>query len=159
MTPRQKKSAALAIATTLAVPAEGLRQYAYYDPPGVLTVCYGSTRNVVKGVKYSIGECKQRLEGEMLLAVATVEVCAPGLGVNQTAAFGDAVYNLGPNIICNTKKSTLARLVKLHDINGACNQLTRWDKANVAGMMIPLPGLTKRRVAEKELCLTPNEVM
>ena len=50
MTPRSK--GALALAVALAVPAEGLRQYAYYDPPGILTVCYGTTgRDVVPSIR------------------------------------------------------------------------------------------------------------
>ena len=34
----KKLAAAAAIASALAIPMEGLRQYAYYDPPGILTV-------------------------------------------------------------------------------------------------------------------------
>ncbi len=48
MSSKLKKIAmATTIAAALAAPMEGLRQYAYYDPPGILTVCYGSTTNVV----------------------------------------------------------------------------------------------------------------
>lgn len=53
---RNRRVAALAAALALAIPAEGLRQYAYYDPPGILTVCYGSTRDVVPGIILSQGE-------------------------------------------------------------------------------------------------------
>ena len=39
LNPRNKRvAAAAAIATAIAAPAEGLRQWAYYDPPGILTV-------------------------------------------------------------------------------------------------------------------------
>lgn len=148
-----KRVAALAIATALAIPAEGLRQYAYYDPPGILTVCYGSTTNVIKGVKYSLDECKARLNADMLKAVGMVDKCVPGLPVNVLAAFADAVYNMGPTIACNTKQSTAARHLKAGRIEAACNQLPRWDKARVGGVMVSLPGLTKRRTAERELCL------
>lgn len=154
MTPKNKKiAAATAIAAALAAPLEGLRQYAYYDPPGVLTVCYGSTTNVVKGKKYTIEECKARLNSEMLQAVETVERCAPGLPVKTLAAFGDAVYNLGPTITCSTENSTAARLLKQNKIAEACNQLPRWNKARVAGVMVELPGLTKRRKLEQQMCL------
>jgi GH24 family phage-related lysozyme (muramidase) len=40
------------------------------------------------------------------------------------------------------------------DLIGACNQLPRWDKASVGGIMVSLPGLSKRRAAERDLCLT-----
>ena len=142
-----------AIATAIAIPAEGLRQVAYYDPPGILTVCYGSTTNVEKGKTYSLAECRARLEADMLAAVETVERCAPGLGDNQLAAFADAVYNLGPTIACSQKKSTAARLLKAGRTGEACMQLPRWNKASIAGVMVPLPGLTKRRHAEMTLCM------
>ena len=152
--PRAKRFAlAAALASAIAIPAEGLRQYAYYDPPGILTVCYGSTTNVVKGRKYSLGECMKRLDDDMMIAIGHVERCVPGLPENVLAAFGDAVYNMGPTIACSTVASTAARMLKAGDLKGACNQLPRWDKARVAGRMVALPGLTKRRAAERQLCL------
>lgn len=153
MTPKQRLSAAVAIATSIAIPAEGLRQYAYYDPPGILTVCYGHTGDVAKGRKYSIAECEQYLTDDMHEAVAMVDQCAPELPTEVLAAFADAVFNLGPTIACNTDKSTAARLLSRGDLVGACNQLPRWNKARVMGAMVPLPGLTKRRAAERDLCL------
>jgi GH24 family phage-related lysozyme (muramidase) len=117
----RKAGVALAIATALAVPAEGLRQFAYYDPPGILTVCYGHTgADVVAGKAYSLAECRGLLEKDMLESIADVERCAPGLPDHQLAAFADAVFN----------------------------------KARVAGVSVELPGLTKRRKAEYELCIT-----
>lgn len=153
MTPNQRKATALAIAAAIAIPAEGLRQVAYRDPPGILTVCYGSTTNVQPGKVYSLAECKARLDADMLAAVDTVERCAPGLPVNALAAFSDAVYNIGPTIACDKTRSTAARLLALGLIEDACRQLPRWNKATVAGQLVELPGLTKRRAKEMELCL------
>ena len=143
----------ISLATVITVPAEGLRQKAYYDPPGILTVCYGSTTNVDKNKVYSLAECQARLSADMQDAVAAVERCAPGLPEPVAAAFSDAVYNLGPTIACNRQSSTAARLLHARMIPQACAQLLRWDKARVAGVMVPLPGLTKRRRAEYELCM------
>ena len=142
-------AAATAIATALAIPAEGLRQYAYYDPPGILTVCYGHTGDVQKSKKYTLEECQALLTKDMNDAIAAVERCVPGLPENVLAAFGDAVYNIGPRIACDTSKSTAARLLKAGKIEEACRQLPKWNKAGG----VPLPGLTKRRNAEMELCL------
>ena len=153
MTPNQRKATALAIAAAIAIPAEGLRQVAYRDPPGILTVCYGSTTNVQPGKVYSLAECKARLDADMLAAVSTVEKCAPGLPVNALAAFSDAVYNIGPTIACDKTRSTAARLLALGMVEDACRQLPRWNKATVAGQLVELPGLTKRRAKEMELCL------
>lgn len=144
---------AAALAALIAIPAEGLRQYAYYDPPGILTVCYGSTTDVEKGKRYSLEECKARLNADMLKAVGAVDRCVPGLPENVLAAFGDAAYNLGPAIACDPKRSTAARLLRQNQLEAACSQLPRWNKARVAGVMVELPGLTKRREAERQLCL------
>ena len=149
----RKRAIAAAIATAVAIPAEGLRQFAYYDPPGILTVCYGSTTDVQRGRQYTLDECKARLDADMLGAISAVDACVPGLPVNVLAAFGDAAYNIGPKVACDTKHSTAARLLKAGDIAGACQQLPRWNRATVAGVSVELPGLTKRRAAEMALCL------
>ena len=148
----RQRLAAAALALAIAIPAEGLRQYAYYDPVGILTVCYGSTTNVEKGKKYSLAECRARLNKDMLAAIDTVERCHPGLPENVLAAFGDAVYNIGPTVACN---STASNMLAAGDIPGACAQLSRWNKARVGGLLMELPGLTKRRAAERALCETP----
>lgn len=150
----KRLSAAAAIATAIAIPAEGLRQFAYYDPPGILTVCYGHTgKDVEKGRKYSMDECRALLDGDMMKAVSAVDKCQPGLPDNVLAAFSDAAYNLGPAIACNTERSTAARYLAAGMFQEACDQLPRWNKASVGGVMVPLPGLTKRRAKERELCL------
>lgn len=150
MTTNNRLLAAAALATAIAIPAEGLRQYAYRDPPGILTVCYGTTgKDVVAGKKYSLQECKAFLDRDMLKAVQTVEKCQPGLPENVLAAFSDAVYNLGPSVAC---ESTAARLLRSGRVIEACDQLPRWVFANVAGVNVKLPGLVKRREAERKLC-------
>lgn len=147
-------AAATAIATAVAIPAEGLRRVAYYDPPGILTVCYGSTTAVVKGKVYSLEECRARLDADMAQAVEIVETCVPGLPPPVLAAFSDAVYNMGSKIACDPEQSTAARHLKAGRLADACNQLPRWNKARVAGQLVELPGLTKRRAAERDICLT-----
>lgn len=153
--PKQRAAAAAALATAIAVPAEGLRQFAYYDPPGILTVCYGHTgADVVAKRNYSLGECGALLTVDMQKAVAQVEACHPGLPIPVLAAFADAAYNIGPTVACSRASSTAARLLYAGDLTGACNQLPRWDKARVLGVMMALPGLTKRRALERDLCVT-----
>ena len=150
----QRIAVATALATALAIPAEGLRQKAYFDPPGILTVCYGHTGDVVKGKTYSLAECRALLTDDMNEAISQVEKCHPNLPANVLASFGDAAYNLGPTVACN---STASRLLASGDISGACKQLPRWSYAKVAGMNVQLPGLVKRRNAEMKLCLgEPN---
>lgn len=154
-TPKQRAAAAAALATIIAIPAEGIRQIAYYDPPGILTVCYGHTgADVVAKRLYPMDECRTLLTVDMQKAVDQVERCVPGLPVPVLAAFADAVFNLGPGLACSRATSTAARMLYAGDLAGACNQLPRWDKARLAGVLVALPGLTKRRAAERSLCLT-----
>ncbi len=156
MTPAQKRAgAAVAIATAIAIPAEGLRQAAYRDPVGILTVCYGTTgSDVVAGKLYSLDQCKALLDRDMLAAIQTVEKCAPGLPVPVLAAFADAVYNIGPTVACDTQKSTAARMLKAGELRAACQQLPRWNRAHVGAASVELPGLTKRREREMQVCLS-----
>ena len=146
-------SVALAIATAIAAPAEGLRQWAYKCPAGVVTVCYGHTGSVTTGKKYTIEECKALLDADMRKAVEEVEQCQPGLPAEVLAAFADATFNIGSRVACDTAKSTAARKLKAGDYRGACNELPKWNKARVAGVLVALPGLTKRRAQEREICL------
>lgn len=155
MTNKQRIATATALATAIAIPAEGLRQFAYFDPPGILTVCYGHTgTDVIKNRKYSLDECAALLTEDMAHAINLVENCQPSLPPEILASFSDAVFNMGPTIACDTKNSTAARLLKAKSYDAACLQLDRWNKARVAGALVPLPGLTKRRAKERELCLT-----
>lgn len=154
--PASKRVAlATAIATAIAVPAEGIKLTPYYDPPGILTVCRGHTgADVVINRQYSMAECDRFMTDDMRHAVATVERCAPGLPVNVLAAFADATFNLGPTIACDQSKSTAARLLANGNWQLACHQLPRWNKARVYGVMVELPGLTKRRAVELDVCLS-----
>ena len=153
MESKTKRLAAIAAAAaSLAAGFEGLRQYAYYDPrPGdaILTVCYGSTTQVEKGKKYSLAECKQRLETDMAEAIAAVERCHPNLPDNVLIAFSDAVYNIGPKVACN---STASKYLAQGNYEAACKELPKWNKSNG----VVLPGLTRRRNAEMAICLEPS---
>ena len=150
---KNRAAIALAIATALAIPAEGLRQWAYKCPAGVVTVCYGHTGSVIRGKKYTLDECKALLDADMLKAVQEVEQCQPGLPPEVLAAFADATFNIGSRVACDTRQSTAARKLKAGDYRGACNELPKWNKARVAGVLVALPGLTKRRAQEREICL------
>lgn len=139
---------AIAIATMIAAPHEGLRLKAYPDVGGVWTICYGHTHGVKRGDTATLDECKAYLAADMPIADAAVSRCINTiLNVNQRAAFDDAVYNLGPKVVCG---STLQRMANDGDFKGACNQLKRWVYA--AGQKSN--GLIGRRADDTELCLT-----
>jgi lysozyme len=154
--PPQKKSvAALALAVALAGGFEGLRNWAYLDPVGIPTICYGSIKGVRMGDYKTTEECKKLLGVEMWERIETVERCVPGLPVNMLAAWASAIFNTGNALVCDVARSTAARLLKAGKWLEACRQLPRWNKARVGGQLIELPGLTRRRAAEEALCLKP----
>ena len=153
MTPAQRKSAALAVATALAIPAEGIFTRWYFDPVGIATVCVGHTKNVDKSKVYTVAECKALLNKEMGDVVSRLDSCRPGLPINVLAAFADASFNIGPHIACDSTRSTAARLLAAGRYAEACEQLPRWNRAKVMGVSVPLSGLTKRREMERRVCL------
>jgi len=158
--PRNRNRAVLlAAVAALTLPAEGLRQKAYRDPVGVLTVCYGSTGSHIDPNRtYSIDECRNLHDTAANSAIDTVERCHPGLPDSVLVAFADTVYNVGPSVACSSTpsvacSSTASRLLSQGNYSAACEQLLRWDKAKVLGTYIALPGLTKRRQAARTVCL------
>jgi GH24 family phage-related lysozyme (muramidase) len=104
-------------------------------------------------VRYSLEQCDAWMTSDMRKAVTKVDACVPGLPPEVLAAFSDAVFNLGPTIACDAKRSTAARFLQAGLLREACRELPRWDKARVLGVLVPLPGLTTRRERERDLCL------
>lgn len=161
--PTAKKSAIAAAVVASLGSLEGVRQVAYYDPPGILTVCMGHT-DAEGGPKidphhvYTIAECKAFATGDVGHAVDRVLACtSPDIPDSVAVAFSDAVFNLGPTVACDRrpspKGSTAARLLYAHDWKGACEQLPLWNKSRIAGVLVTLPGLTTRRLLERDICL------
>ena len=100
MATNRQKAGAAALAAAFAAPLEGMRQYAYYDPPGIMTVCEGHTGpDVIWQRRYSIAECNAFLTSDMRKAVDEVDRCAPLLPQSVLVAFSDAAFNLGPNVL------------------------------------------------------------
>lgn len=139
---------AVAIAASLGSYYEGTRHAAYPDPAGgPWTICQGHTQGVKPGDTATDDECLAYLQQDMGTAYAAVGRCIKvTLTVAQAAAFTDAVYNLGPAVVCG---STLSKLANAGDIRGACEQLPLWDHAGGQVM----PGLLARRQAERDLCI------
>ena len=150
----KRTAAATVIALAIAGPAEGIRRVWYFDPVGIPTVCMGHTgTDIDKNKVYSQAECDALLTDDMKKAVAIVEQCVPGLPPQVLGSFADAVFNGGPRIACDTKNSTAARYLASGDYEAACRQHPRWNKARVAGVLVPLPGLTKRTNLRMQVCL------
>lgn len=149
---RLKKGGALAaLLVTLVGGFEGLRTAAYMDPVGIPTICFGETRGVHMGDTASVASCKAMLGNRLIEFSAGVDRCLTRRVPDKPyVAFVSMAYNVGVGAFCG---STVARKANDGDVSGACNAITAWDKARVAGVLVALPGLTKRRAAERDLCM------
>ena len=150
----RKTGLALAATAGLVASFEGFRTVAYLDPVGIPTACFGRTEGVQLGQRYSDAECEEYLFEEVVKFQRAVRqrVDVP-LSTGQLAAFTSFTYNVG---VSNFESSTLRRRLNAGDFQGACDELLRWRYATKAGVKVELPGLVRRREAERELCLEPD---
>jgi lysozyme len=146
---RIKKGGALAATAVAAVGAyEGLRLAAYRDPVGVPTVCYGETRGIRMGQKFTKAECDQMLLKALDEFGNGIEKCVPNLKSvpeKRYVAHLSLAYNIGVGGYC---KSSIARLQKAGDDLAACDRFLLYNKAGGR----ELAGLTKRRKDERAMC-------
>ena len=130
--------------------AEGLRLKAYPDPGtgGVpWTIGYGSTSGVTRNMVITETQAEQMLAADLVRFERIVDR-AVRVPVNQGQfdALVSFTYNVGEG---NFTKSTLLRKLNAEDSAGAAEQFSRW--VNAGGKV--LPGLVKRRAAERDLFL------
>ena len=131
---------------------EGFRAQAYVCPAGVMTVGYGTTRikgKLVKsGMKITTEEADVFLEEDLKnFEDAVNQSVLVELTQNQFDAIVSLVYNIG---VGNFQKSTLLKKLNGGQYEDAAEQFLRWDKASGKS----LPGLSRRRKAERKLFLT-----
>jgi lysozyme len=127
---------------------EGTELSTYRDMGGVLTYCTGATENAAWGKTYTPAQCRAQLDRDLERHAAGIAMCIPlaRLTDGQKVAFVDVAYNIGVSGFCG---SSMARRTNAGDMVGACNALLMWNK--VGGKEVH--GLTRRRQAERELCL------
>jgi lysozyme len=127
---------------------EGTELSTYRDMGGVLTYCTGATENAAWGKTYTLAQCRAQLDRDLERHAAGIATCIPlaRLTDGQKVAFVDVAYNIGVSGFCG---SSMARRTNAGDMAGACNALLMWNK--VGGKEVR--GLTRRRQAERELCL------
>jgi lysozyme len=133
--------------------AEGLRLRAYLCPAGVWTIGRGTTiypdgRKVRPGDRCTPQQADEYKAHDVRRFERAVEnaVNVP-LTSNQFSALVSWAYNCK-----GWESSTLIRLLNAGDYAGAAAQLPRWNRGG--GRV--LPGLVKRRAAERDLFLTPD---
>ena len=135
--------------------AEGLRLRAYLCPAGVWTIGYGTTvypdgRKVQRGDACTLEQAVEYLAHDLQgFERAVAEMVRVPLTGNQFASLVSLAYNVGIGAL---RGSTLLRLLNAGDYAGAANQFPRWNRGG--GRV--LPGLVKRRAAERDLFLSAD---
>jgi lysozyme len=131
---------------------EGLKLKAYLCPANVPTIGYGHTGpdvtkdDVKNGKTITEAQAEELLKKDLAIFEAGVAELATNVNENQFSALVSFAYNCG---LKNLRTSTLLKKIKSGDTQGAANEFSKWNKGG--GKV--LPGLVKRRAAEKELFL------
>lgn len=128
---------------------EGFRSKAYRDAVGVLTIGWGHTAGVKPGMVITQAQGEAMLRHDLEVFEKGVSAA---LGKTQTTqGQWDAMVSFSFNVgLGNFRKSSVLRLHKAGNHTGAANALLLWTKAG--GRV--LPGLTRRRQAERALYLS-----
>lgn len=120
--------------------------HSYRCPAGKWTIGYGSCKGVRSGQKITVEEAERLLIEDIVEHGKIVKkyVNVP-LSQGQYDALVSFVFNLGGG---NFKSSTLLKKLNLGLYEECPEQIMRWNKARVDGVLQPLRGLTRRRAAE-----------
>lgn len=149
--------AILMAAASFMTPFEGVFTKTYKDPVGVDTVCIGETDAAAvaegKEREFTREECRQMLAKSLVKYDQGMQGCLQKpITDNMHVAFLSTTYNIGISGFC---KSSMARLVNAGKPREACEALLQYNKATdrKTGERKVLPGLDRRRKAERNLCL------
>ena len=138
--------AAMVLAVPLVQKYEGTVLRSYRDPVGIVTACTGHTGPELKmGQAYTRQQCEDMLYKDLAQHADALACIRQPLTDGQRAAFVSFAFNVGEGAFCG---STLVRKADAGDFDGACAELSRWTYAGGK----QLPGLIKRRAAERQLC-------
>ncbi len=140
---------------------------AYLDPVGIWTIGWGHAirhrgdwlrglhNKAVARALYPGGitlvQADTLLRGDLLdTAAAVVRLVGVPMTDAQFGALVSFAFNIGTGAL---GKSTLLRKFLAGDVAGAADQFLVWNKGRVGGVLKVLPGLTRRRKAERALFL------
>jgi len=142
---------------------------AYLDPLGIWTIGWGHAIRAPGGADWlrgagntavarslypgglTIAQAEALLRGDLVDTCRDVQRLVTGeVDDGQFGALVSFAFNVGAG---NLAQSTLLKLVNSGDVAGAADQFLAWNKGRVNGVLQPLPGLTRRRRAERALFL------
>lgn len=136
----------VALAAPLVVYFEGTIPRTYRDPIGILTSCTGHTGPELRmGQTWTQEQCDQQLYADLLKHADALDCIKTPMTDGQKAALLSFSFNVGSEALC---RSTLARRANQGDWLAACAELSRWTLAGGK----ELPGLVRRRAAERAMC-------
>jgi lysozyme len=132
---------------------EGCELKAYTCPANICTIGYGHTRSAKPGMSITKEKAIALLEEDLGEFESFLSLWAEKnrvvLNQNEFSALVSFIYNIGPGAFTS---STAAQRLKKGDRKGAAEAMTWWNKGDNSE---ELPGLVRRRAAEKTLFLTP----
>jgi lysozyme len=140
------------LACTTLTGFEGYRLTAYPDPAThgpPWTACAGVTKGIHYGDTFTKQQCDEKTLAAMDEHGDRIEACVPALKTVPRKTYVaqlSLAYNIGSGGYC---KSSVARHLNEGDILAACDAMLKFDKARG----VTFPGLTRRRTAERLLCL------
>lgn len=140
---------------------------AYLDPVGIWTIGWGhaityqgvflrgpQNKGIARALYpggITIEQAEMLLRGELVnFARDVLRLAKVPLDDGQFAALVSFAFNCGSG---NLGSSTLLRKLNQGDYAGAADQFLVWNKARKNGVLVELPGLTRRRRAERALFL------
>lgn len=126
---------------------EGTVLKTYRDPIGIVTACKGHTGpELHMGQTFTQEQCDEQQYTDLLSHADALKCIKTTMTDGEKAAYLSFAFNVGDHAFCG---SSLVRRKNAGDSVGACNELQKWVHA---GGQI-LPGLVKRRAAERDFCL------
>ncbi len=128
---------------------EGMKLKAYKCPAGVWTIGVGHTGDVKEGMVITKHQAEEIFTYDLQTFEEAVAHLAPKATANQFSALVSFAFNVGVDAL---RRSTLLKELNAGRPLNAANEFSKWTKAkNAAGVLVPLPGLVKRRAAERAL--------
>jgi GH24 family phage-related lysozyme (muramidase)/phage-related protein len=134
--------------------AEGFAATPYWDRTQY-SVGFG-TKAKSQSERLTVEQANERLLQELQSKRSRVQsmVKVP-LNTNQLDALTSFAFNVGDGAL---QKSTLLKKLNAGDYAGAAAEFGRWNKGEHRGVKQELPGLTRRRKAERDLFLSQSTV-